>query len=141
MRRSNPFEKLIQRQRVVSNDGVIIRKGSKNYGISNLNGHQNDSSSESEEEDDIDALMGNGGASNQLWNLDFRKGNGYGKNGSCCVNNNGKKCYSVMNFKREIDLSLIKKYQVVVFVREFCMCDIAQTLNLKRYVSWVSPGG
>ena len=66
MRQSNPFEKLIKRQRVASNNGEIIRRGSGNYDIDDLNGHQHDSSDESEEEDDIDALMGNGDDSNQL---------------------------------------------------------------------------
>ena len=45
MRGVNPFEKLMKRQRVENEDGAILRDGSKNYGISNLNQHMQDSDS------------------------------------------------------------------------------------------------
>ena len=64
MRGVNPFEKLMKRQRVENEDGAILRDGSKNYAISNLNQHMQDSNSgsgdgnESDGSDDDDDEMG-----------------------------------------------------------------------------------
>ena len=53
--------------------------------------------------------------------------NGYGKNGSCRFNSIEKKCYSVMNFKREINLFVI--YQMVIFFREYCMIVLIKKME------------
>ena len=62
MRNANPFEKLIKRQKVMNGDGAILRNGSKNYRISKLSEHVEDSDSGSSigsgSDDDDDDEMG-----------------------------------------------------------------------------------
>ena len=68
MRNANPFENLINRQKVMNGDGAILRRGSKNYSISNLSEHVDDSESKrsgsesndgnEDDDDDDDDEMG-----------------------------------------------------------------------------------
>ena len=74
MRKANPFENLIKRQKVMNGDGAILRRGSKNYSISNLSEHVDDSESErsgsesnngnGDDSDDDDDEMGQQGGKN-----------------------------------------------------------------------------
>ena len=52
----NPFENLIKRQRVLNEKGEIVRNGSRNYEIDNLQGHVEDRDSESSD-DDLDEIV------------------------------------------------------------------------------------
>ena len=62
MRQSNPFEKLIRRQRVSDGNGDIVRYGSRNYDKMKIGEHETDSDSEngscSESSDDDDDDIG-----------------------------------------------------------------------------------
>ena len=43
MRHANPLENLIKRQRILDEKGEVMRSGSQNYEINNLEGHVQDS--------------------------------------------------------------------------------------------------